>query len=281
MKTVIPLYVRSAATWSILIPARLRPIRVIGFDARTKAFSDHQLLNPLLRQLGTALFDIGARCLWPDGPGTIVPIGGRQRPARRPVFLGQRPARRTATCSWTKVPTSPSLASTTALPRSISGSSSWRQAATPRRPWPRSANMGEGVRVLPRNDFAASVKNYWQEYTPTGFLFQVGVVVGLIIGVIVCYQILFTEISANLMPFATLKGMGYRNQLPDQDRPATSRLPGYHGLSLRGCCCPAALSFPRMGNGIGDALAGVPGREHSDPDAGNVPDGWRDGGRAR
>ena len=71
--------------------------------------------------------------------------------------------------------------------------------------------MGEGVRVLPRNDFAASVKQYWQEYTPTGFLFQMGVVVGLIIGVIVCYQILFTEISANLMPFATLKGMGYHN----------------------------------------------------------------------
>ena len=34
---------------------------------------------------------------------------------------------------------------------------------------------------------------------------------GLIIGVIVCYQILFTDIANNIMPFATLKAMGYGN----------------------------------------------------------------------
>src|SRR5207237_4955096 len=60
---------------------------------------------------------------------------------------------------------------------------------------------------------------------------------------------------------------------------ATSRVPGYHGLSLRTARRRAALSLPRMGDGIGDALDGVPGRKHSDPDAGHVPDRGRDGGR--
>jgi putative ABC transport system permease protein len=35
--------------------------------------------------------------------------------------------------------------------------------------------------------------------------------VGFLIGMIVCYQILFTDISSNLLPFATLKAMGYRS----------------------------------------------------------------------
>ena len=34
--------------------------------------------------------------------------------------------------------------------------------------------------------------------------------VAFLIGMIVCYQILFTDISNNLLPFATLKAMGYR-----------------------------------------------------------------------
>jgi len=215
VKAVIPLYVRSAATWVDPDTGAVHPIRVIGFDARTEALSDSQLPNPALRQPGTALFDIRSRDVYGrSAPGTIVPIGGRSVRLVGQFSLGS------------DLETDGNLlmdestyfaifgdANVGADPASVDfgliqlrPGSDVQQALTQIR-----KGMGEGVRVLPRNDFAASVKEYWQEYTPTGFLFQTGVVVGLIIGVIVSYQILFNEISANLMPFAVLKGMGYRN----------------------------------------------------------------------
>ena len=42
-------------------------------------------------------------------------------------------------------------------------------------------------------------------------IFTVGTVMGWIVGTIICYQILHTEISYHLPEFATLKAMGYRN----------------------------------------------------------------------
>ena len=186
---------------------------MIGFDARTKAFSDPQLPNPLLRQPGTALFDIRSRDVYGrSAPGTIVPIGGRAVQLVGQFSLGSDLETDgnllvDESTYFAIFGTDDGSASVDfGLIQLAPGSDATQALAEIRKV------MGEGVRVLPRNEFAASVKNYWQEYTPTGFLFQVGVVVGLIIGIIVCYQILFTEISANLMPFAVLKGMGYRNR---------------------------------------------------------------------
>lgn len=212
VKTVIPLYVRSAATWVDPDTGAVHPIRVIGFDARVKALSDDQLPNPALRRPGTALFDSRSRDVYGRSvPGTIVPIGGRSVQLVGQFSLGSD--LETDGSLLVDESTYFTLFGPDDGPASVDfgliqlapGSDATQALAEIRKV------MGEDVRVLPRNDFALSVKQYWQDYTPTGFLFQVGVFVGLIIGVIVCYQILFTEISANLMPFAVLKGMGYRN----------------------------------------------------------------------
>lgn len=44
---------------------------------------------------------------------------------------------------------------------------------------------------------------------PAGAIFGMGLVVGFIIGLIVCYQILFNQITDHLPQFATLKAMGH------------------------------------------------------------------------
>lgn len=45
--------------------------------------------------------------------------------------------------------------------------------------------------------------------TPTGSVFGIGVAVGFLIGVIICYQILFNEITDNMPQYATMKAMGF------------------------------------------------------------------------
>lgn len=45
--------------------------------------------------------------------------------------------------------------------------------------------------------------------SPAGAVFGIGLVVGFVIGTIVCYQILFNEVNDHLPQFATMKAMGH------------------------------------------------------------------------
>lgn len=69
--------------------------------------------------------------------------------------------------------------------------------------------MLKDVKVLTRAEFIALEKAYWENTAPVGFIFGLGVVMGLIIGTVIVYQILFTNIANNITQFATLKAMGY------------------------------------------------------------------------
>lgn len=53
---------------------------------------------------------------------------------------------------------------------------------------------------------------FWTSQTPVGIIFTVGTVMGFAVGVIICYQILFTSIQDAMPEFATLKAMGYPNR---------------------------------------------------------------------
>ena len=50
---------------------------------------------------------------------------------------------------------------------------------------------------------------FWNTQTPIGMIFFVGAMMGFAVGVIICYQILFTSIHDSMPEFATLKAMGY------------------------------------------------------------------------
>jgi putative ABC transport system permease protein len=52
---------------------------------------------------------------------------------------------------------------------------------------------------------------YWERRTPVSFILLTGVVFGFAVGVVICYQILYTNVVDHLREFATLKAMGYGN----------------------------------------------------------------------
>jgi putative ABC transport system permease protein len=68
------------------------------------------------------------------------------------------------------------------------------------------------VEVLTRDEFIAKEIAYWNSSTPIGYVFAFGSAVGLVVGSIIVYQILFTDVSDHLVEYATLKAMGYRDR---------------------------------------------------------------------
>jgi DevC protein len=67
------------------------------------------------------------------------------------------------------------------------------------------------VRVLTRAQFIQHEVDYWARSTPIGYVFGLGVAMGLAVGMIVVYQILFSDVQDHLREYATLKAMGYSN----------------------------------------------------------------------
>jgi len=69
--------------------------------------------------------------------------------------------------------------------------------------------MPKDVKVVTRDELAALEVNYWKKNSAVGFIFTLGVVVGFVVGSIIVYQILFTDVMNSLPQYATLKAMGY------------------------------------------------------------------------
>ena len=65
------------------------------------------------------------------------------------------------------------------------------------------------VRVLTRQEFMDLEIGYWNKTTPIGYIFAFGALMGLIVGLIIVYQILFSDVQDHLHEYATLKAMGY------------------------------------------------------------------------
>ncbi len=74
------------------------------------------------------------------------------------------------------------------------------------------AGLPKDVRVLTLEKFAATEKTYWATTTPIGFIFGLGVIVSFIVGIVIVYQILYSDVSAHLDEYVTLKAMGYSNR---------------------------------------------------------------------
>ncbi len=68
------------------------------------------------------------------------------------------------------------------------------------------------VHVLTKQEFIDQVKSFWGTSKPVGYVFGLGTFVGFIIGVTICYQILYTDINDRLAQYATLKAIGYDNR---------------------------------------------------------------------
>ena len=71
--------------------------------------------------------------------------------------------------------------------------------------------LPKDVLVLTKADFVARETNYWNRATPIGYVFAFGAIMGLVVGAIIVYQILFADVSEHLNEYATLRAIGYSN----------------------------------------------------------------------
>jgi putative ABC transport system permease protein len=73
------------------------------------------------------------------------------------------------------------------------------------------ASFPKDVKVFTHQGFIDFEKSYWKTSTAIGFIFTLGVGMGFIVGTVIVYQILYTDVSEHLSEYATLKAMGYKN----------------------------------------------------------------------
>ncbi|MGG6298158.1 ABC transporter permease DevC [Leptolyngbya sp. AN02str] len=68
------------------------------------------------------------------------------------------------------------------------------------------------ISIYTKDEFVDVELTYWRENTAIGFVFTLLTTMSFAVGVILVYQILYTDISDHWKEYATLKAMGYTNR---------------------------------------------------------------------
>lgn len=71
------------------------------------------------------------------------------------------------------------------------------------------ALLPQDVSVLTKSEFEEAEKDYWRSSTAIGFIFTLGAGMGFVVGCVIVYQILYSDVSDHLPEYATLMAMGY------------------------------------------------------------------------
>ncbi len=66
------------------------------------------------------------------------------------------------------------------------------------------------VSIYTKKGFEDFEKDYWRSSTAIGFIFTLGAAMGFVVGCVIVYQILYSDVSDHLPEYATLMAMGYR-----------------------------------------------------------------------
>ena len=72
-------------------------------------------------------------------------------------------------------------------------------------------HLPDDVIVLTQQGYVDFEMAEIQQNSPIGFVFSVGSAMGFIVGIVIVYQVLSTDVSSHLSEYATFKAMGYRN----------------------------------------------------------------------
>jgi putative ABC transport system permease protein len=70
------------------------------------------------------------------------------------------------------------------------------------------AILPDDVTVMTRQKFVESEIAYWSQ-NPSGVIFSFGTIMGFIVGVVIVYQVLYSDVNDHLAEYATLKAIGY------------------------------------------------------------------------
>ncbi len=90
--------------------------------------------------------------------------------------------------------------------------------------------LPDQIRVLTKPQLVAFEHDFQADLSSAGPIFWLGTVVGFVVGMLISYQIIYTDLSDQLPQYATLKGMGYDNAYLVRivlEQAALSALAGY------------------------------------------------------
>ena len=71
------------------------------------------------------------------------------------------------------------------------------------------ASLPRDVAIMTHQEFIKAEKEFWEQNHPAGTIFNFGVMMGFIVGVVIVYQVLYADVNDHLAEYATLKAMGY------------------------------------------------------------------------
>ncbi len=68
---------------------------------------------------------------------------------------------------------------------------------------------GRELQVLTKAELISQERNYWNTSSSFGIIFGFGTIMGILVGGVVVYQVLYTDVTDHLKEYATLKAMGF------------------------------------------------------------------------
>jgi len=74
------------------------------------------------------------------------------------------------------------------------------------------AMLPPDVTVVTKQGLLDREKAFFDASLPVGFFFRMSVIIGLVVGIVIVYQILFNDVSERLPEYATLKAIGYSDR---------------------------------------------------------------------
>jgi len=201
------------------------PIRVLAFDPDAHVFNLPQLdqSKDRLARPHTALFDVKSKAKFGVTPGSAAQL------ARQPVQLAGQPLELVGTFNLgTDFANDGNLIMSTKNftryfpyragnddPLSLVdfGLIRLEPGADPQAVKRRLRGiLPTDVAVHTRPEFIELESSFWRKSTPIGYIFTVGTVMGFVVGVIICYQIIYSNVADYMAEFATLKAMGYSDR---------------------------------------------------------------------
>jgi putative ABC transport system permease protein len=211
------LVTKEESLWRNPVTGLSRPIRLLGFDPRSDllALEDVRGQRPAWERPDTALADMRSKLRFYGrlDPGIESEVNGRRVRVVGSFTLGTdfrsngtlimsernllRYCPRRGAAPWNLTPIDLGVL------RLERGSDPIRvkQAVAPRLP--------ADVVVRTKAELVQQEQDFWEHVTPIGVVFDIGMAMGFVVGLAICYQVLFAEIADRLPQFATLKAIGY------------------------------------------------------------------------
>lgn len=218
VESAAPLYLENTrSSWKLADAAPGPPIRIVAFDPHTPMLRIPEVLAQaeLLAQPEAALFDRRSKADFGNVKiGDVVEVNGRKVTIVGDYKLGTdfaddanllMSSRTYNDLFFSHLPDGAGLEE---VDLGLVRIDDQADAATVVREL--QTTLPADVLVLTKPDYLEFELSFWRTATPIGYIFTFGTVMGFIVGLVICYQVLSTDVADHLREFATLKAMGYR-----------------------------------------------------------------------